>query len=74
VEKIKAIEFMYYGGEFMEQCDRAREGELVCRMEKAIGDFLKLPYHQAVMNNEVPLSIGGSNGQSRRVMFLLRKA
>jgi aspartate--ammonia ligase len=37
-------------------------------------DFLKLPYHQAVTNNEVPLSIGGGIGQSRTVMLLLRKA
>jgi aspartate--ammonia ligase len=37
-------------------------------------DFLKLPYHQAVMNSEVPLSIGGGIGQSRTVMLLLRKA
>jgi aspartate--ammonia ligase len=37
-------------------------------------DFLRLPYHQAVMNNEVPLSIGGGIGQSRTVMLLLRKA
>ncbi len=37
-------------------------------------EFLKLPYHQAVMNNEVPLSIGGGIGQSRTVMLLLRKA
>jgi uncharacterized protein len=39
VEKIKAIDFMYYVAtpEFMEQWDRAKEGELVCRMEKAIG-------------------------------------
>ena len=36
--------------------------------------FLKLPYHRAVMNNEVPLSIGGGIGQSRTVMLLLRKA
>ena len=37
-------------------------------------DFLKLPYHQAVINNDVPLSIGGGIGQSRTVMLLLRKA
>jgi aspartate--ammonia ligase len=37
-------------------------------------DFLKLPYHQAVLNDEVPLSIGGGIGQSRTVMLLLRKA
>ncbi|MCI0411646.1 amidohydrolase family protein, partial [bacterium] len=35
----KAIDCMYYVAtrEFMEQWDRAKEGELVCRMEKAIG-------------------------------------
>jgi len=37
-------------------------------------DMLKLPYHQAIMNDEVPLSIGGGIGQSRTVMLLLRKA
>ncbi len=37
-------------------------------------DFLKLPYHQAVINNEIPLSIGGGIGQSRTFMLLLKKA
>ena len=37
-------------------------------------DFLKLPYHQAIINNQLPLSIGGGIGQSRTVMLLLRKA
>ena len=37
-------------------------------------DFLNLPYHQAIVNNELPLSIGGGIGQSRTVMLLLRKA
>jgi aspartate--ammonia ligase len=37
-------------------------------------DFLELPYHQAIMNNEIPLSIGGGIGQSRTMMMLLRKA
>ena len=37
-------------------------------------DFLQLPYHQAIVNNELPLSIGGGIGQSRTVMHLLRKA
>lgn len=36
--------------------------------------FLKLPYHQAILNDEIPLSIGGGIGQSRTVMYLLRKA
>jgi aspartate--ammonia ligase len=37
-------------------------------------DNLKLPYHQAIMNDKVPLSIGGGIGQSRTYMYLLRKA
>ena len=37
-------------------------------------DFLKLPYHQAIMNDEIPLSIGGGIGQSRTYMALLKKA
>ncbi|MFQ5414584.1 MAG: aspartate--ammonia ligase [Phycisphaerae bacterium] len=37
-------------------------------------DFLKLPYHQAILNNDIPLSIGGGIGQSRTYMYLLRKA
>ena len=37
-------------------------------------DFLKLPYHQAIINNEIPLSIGGGIGQSRTFMLLLKKA
>ena len=37
-------------------------------------DFLKLPYHQAIINNEIPLCIGGGIGQSRTYMLLLNKA
>jgi len=37
-------------------------------------DFLKLPYHQALMNDRIPLSIGGGIGQSRTFMYLLRTA
>jgi aspartate--ammonia ligase len=37
-------------------------------------DFLKLPYHKAILNNQIPLSIGGGIGQSRTLMLLLRKA
>jgi aspartate--ammonia ligase len=36
--------------------------------------MLNLPYHQAVVNDELPLSIGGGIGQSRTFMLLLRKA
>lgn len=37
-------------------------------------DFLNLPYHQAILNDQIPLSIGGGIGQSRTAMLLLRKA
>ena len=36
--------------------------------------FLKFPYHQAIVNGTIPLSIGGGIGQSRTLMQLLRKA
>jgi aspartate--ammonia ligase len=36
--------------------------------------FLQRPYHQAIMNDRIPLSIGGGIGQSRTTMLLLRKA
>jgi aspartate--ammonia ligase len=37
-------------------------------------DFLKLPYHQGIVSDELPLSIGGGIGQSRTYMLLLKKA
>jgi aspartate--ammonia ligase len=37
-------------------------------------DFLELPYHQGIINNEIPLSIGGGIGQARTYMALLKKA
>ncbi|HEY7587833.1 MAG TPA: aspartate--ammonia ligase [Thermoplasmata archaeon] len=35
---------------------------------------LQLPYHQAILKGEIPLSIGSGIGQSRTQMLLLRKA
>ncbi len=37
-------------------------------------EFLELPYHQAIINNELPLAIGGGIGQSRTYQLLLKKA
>lgn len=37
-------------------------------------DFLDMPYHKALMNDEIPLSIGGGIGQARTYMYLLRTA
>lgn len=36
--------------------------------------FLEMPYHQAILNDRIPLSIGGGIGQSRTYMYLLRTA
>jgi aspartate--ammonia ligase len=37
-------------------------------------DMLELPYHQAILRDEIPLSVGAGIGQSRTMMLLLRKA
>jgi len=42
-------------------------------MSNLLGN-LQFPYHQAIINNQLPLSIGGGIGQSRTLMLLLRKA
>jgi aspartate--ammonia ligase len=36
--------------------------------------FLQFPYHQEIVDHELPLSIGGGIGQARTQMLLLRKA
>jgi aspartate--ammonia ligase len=36
--------------------------------------MMSLPYHRAIINHEIPLSIGGGIGQARTLMYLLRKA
>lgn len=48
---------------------------LVAQLEKADAmERVTLPYHQNIINNVLPLSIGGGIGQSRLCMFFLRKA
>lgn len=37
-------------------------------------DLLETPYHQGIIKNELPLTIGGGIGQSRTYMMLLKKA
>lgn len=37
-------------------------------------DLIDQPYHRAILNDKIPLSIGGGIGQSRVFMLLLRKA
>jgi len=54
---------------------RVNSGTLRKQLEMSnLIDNLKFPYHQAIVNNQVPLSIGGGIGQSRTLMLLLRKA
>jgi aspartate--ammonia ligase len=54
---------------------RVTKETLVQQMEMAgLQENLALPYHQAILNDQIPLSIGGGIGQSRTWMYLLRKA
>ena len=54
---------------------RVTKETLVKQLEIAnLMDNLKLPYHQKIMKDEIPLSIGGGIGQGRVQMYLLRKA
>jgi aspartate--ammonia ligase len=54
---------------------RVTKETLVRQLEMTgLTDYLKLPYHRAILNDRIPLSIGGGIGQSRTTMLLLRKA
>ncbi|MBO0475624.1 aspartate--ammonia ligase [Vagococcus sp. DIV0080] len=54
---------------------RVDDKSLLAQLEKAnANDRLSFPYHQQVIKNELPLTIGGGIGQSRMCMLLLGKA
>lgn len=54
---------------------RVDKDSLLSQLEKAgCPERANLPFHQAVINEEVPFTIGGGIGQSRICMFFLRKA
>ncbi len=54
---------------------RVDRDALLSQLEKAgCPERAKLPFHRAVINEEVPFTIGGGIGQSRICMFFLRKA
>lgn len=54
---------------------RVTKETLVAQMEMAgLSNDLALPYHQAILEDRIPLSIGGGIGQSRTYMYLLRTA
>lgn len=48
---------------------------LVQQLEIAgLSHYLELPYHKQIMNDEIPISVGGGIGQGRVQMYMLRKA
>ncbi|MBR1931501.1 MAG: aspartate--ammonia ligase [Lachnospiraceae bacterium] len=54
---------------------RVDKEALLSQLDKAgCPERAKLPFHQAIINDELPLTIGGGIGQSRICMFFLRKA
>lgn len=54
---------------------RVNKEKLMEQLEKASClDRVKLPFHQALLNDELPLTMGGGIGQSRICMVMLNKA
>lgn len=54
---------------------RVDEDALVRQLAEAgCPERAKLPFHRALLNGELPYTIGGGIGQSRMCMFFLRKA
>jgi len=54
---------------------RVDRDSLLSQLEKAgCPERAELPFQKAVLNDEVPLTVGGGIGQSRICMFFLRKA
>ena len=54
---------------------RVDKEALLSQLDKAgCPERAELPFHKAVINGEVPYTIGGGIGQSRICMFFLRKA
>ncbi len=54
---------------------RVDRASLLTQLEKAdCTERAELPFHKAVLNGELPFTIGGGIGQSRICMFFLRKA
>lgn len=54
---------------------RVDRDSLLSQLEKAgCTERAQLPFHKAVLNDELPFTIGGGIGQSRICMFFLRKA
>ena len=53
---------------------RVNKGSLLKQLKAKKEEYkLEMPYHQSIINETLPLSIGGGIGQSRLCMFLLKK-
>ena len=53
---------------------RVNKDSLVKQLKAKKEEYkLEMPYHQSIINETLPLSIGGGIGQSRLCMFLLKK-
>jgi len=53
---------------------RVSEESLVKQLKEKNEEYkLELPYHKAIINKELPYTIGGGIGQSRMCMFMLKK-
>ena len=53
---------------------RVDENSIVSQAKEKNEEFkLKLPYHQSIINKELPYTIGGGIGQSRICMYMLKK-
>ena len=53
---------------------RVNKDSLVKQLKAKKEEYkLEMPYHQSILNETLPLSIGGGIGQSRLCMFLLKK-
>ncbi len=54
---------------------RVDEKSLLRQLEiRGVSERKELPFHKALLNGELPYTIGGGIGQSRMCMFFLRKA
>ena len=54
---------------------RVDEESLLRQLEiRGVTERKELPFHKALLNGELPYTIGGGIGQSRMCMFFLRKA
>ena len=54
---------------------RVDEDSMVSQLKKAgCEERAELPFQKAIINKELPYTIGGGIGQSRICMFFLRKA